>query len=438
MASVDCLARAAIYARRPIVQVAALFLLFWVLLRSLTSFGVIVSPSDPANTETHAPSHLSANNLNHNQTSSFCGLTQQPQIEIAHTSGTTRPAPAFPPPENTNFRAPDTIDTFQHYTYRNHSNCQISSLDLHSAFSPLCPTRHDFLRAFSGGGRIGFDRPFIPLDCDMRWFTTDEICDILSRFEKIIVVGDSMMRHVVGALNVLLRKDLGYGAVTNWNFDDQELRDCFCNHQMDVKSCSVQGIFSTESVLQNDPDSFACWNPEPNKSSPVNLVIEMMLRFPLDPNEVSRFQDLLSAKKPKRPYAFVFGHGLWNDLDIQATVNWLDGILESASQKAPYLDRRHHQRPSSAVLWPKLFIPPNAAGIKKPDQWLVSQGDKALMVFEESVRFEAEKRGVETMGTWNMSIQATKYDGVHLDLKGNLVKAMGVVNWLNLIDVGSW
>lgn len=57
----------------------------------------------------------------------------------------------------------------------------------------------------------------------MRWFTTDEICDILSRFEKVIVVGDSMMRHVVGALNVLLRQDLGYGAVTNWNFDDQEL-----------------------------------------------------------------------------------------------------------------------------------------------------------------------------------------------------------------------
>ena len=34
-----------------------------------------------------------------------------------------------------------------------------------------------------------------------------------------------------------------------------------------------------------------------------------------------------------------------------------------------------------------------------------------------------------------MSIQATKYDGVHLDLKGNLVKAMGVVNWLSLVDV---
>jgi len=56
----------------------------------------------------------------------------------------------------------------------------------------------------------------------MRWYTTEEVCEILGRFEKIIVLGDSMMRHVVGAMNVILRKDLGYGAVTGWNFDDEE------------------------------------------------------------------------------------------------------------------------------------------------------------------------------------------------------------------------
>lgn len=65
--------------------------------------------------------------------------------------------------------------------------------------------------------------PFQPRGCDMRWFTTEEVCAVFSRFERVIVVGDSMMRHVVGALNVLLRKDLGYGAVTNWNFNDDEM-----------------------------------------------------------------------------------------------------------------------------------------------------------------------------------------------------------------------
>ncbi|KAJ9609909.1 hypothetical protein H2200_006238 [Cladophialophora chaetospira] len=358
------------------------------------------------------------------------GLHARMQLEFDYNP-LTASIPAFAPPENATYRAPDSIDTFQNYAWRNHSACQISSLDLHSAFSPLCQTRDDFLDAYSGGGRIGFDQPFMPRGCDMRWFSTEEICEIFSRFEKVLVVGDSMMRHVVGALNVLLRKDLGYGAVTNWNFDEMELRECFCNHQMDVKACSVQGIFSTSSVLENDPTSLAC-SPE----NPIDLVIEMMLRFPLDNEELARYKNLLSRTKPKKPYAFIFGHGLWNDLDIQATLHWLDGILEHTLLQAPYLGNANQRHAN--LIWPRLFIPPNAAGILKPDEWLVSQGDKALMTFEESVRVEVARRGLETMGTWNMSVQASKYDGVHLDLKGNLIKAMGVVNWLSLVDVDAW
>jgi hypothetical protein len=32
-----------------------------------------------------------------------------------------------------------------------------------------------------------------------------------------------------------------------------------------------------------------------------------------------------------------------------------------------------------------------------------------------------------------MSIQSNKYDGVHLDIKGNLVKSMMALNWLNML-----
>jgi len=55
------------------------------------------------------------------------------------------------------------------------------------------------------------------------------------------------------------------------------------------------------------------------------------------------------------------------------------------------------------------------------------------MHFEEIMAQEAKKRGIEHLGTWNMSIQSHKYDGVHLDMKGNMVKAMMILNWLNMI-----
>ncbi|KAI9784233.1 MAG: hypothetical protein M1816_000905 [Peltula sp. TS41687] len=327
---------------------------------------------------------------------------------------------AFPAPEPVAYRFPDTVDTFEGYKYRD--VCDVSSKDLHAAFSPLCTDRQSLLAAMSSGGRIGQDAPYMPRDCDMRWFTTEEICEILSRFHKVIVVGDSMMRHVIGSLNVLMRKDLGYGAVTDWNFSPEERKDCFCNQQFNVKTCSIQGIFKTADVIKNDPESFAC------KLGTVDVMIEQMIKFPIPKEEMDRFKEAVGNTKPTKPIAFIFGHGLWNDLDLQATVDWLDAILDATRSQLPYLSEHH-------AFWPRLFVTPNAAGPQKPDEWIVTQGNKALMLFEESVKVEAGRRGVEHLGTWNMTIQANKYDGVHVDLRGNLVKAMMIVNWLNLLEV---
>lgn len=146
-----------------------------------------------------------------------------------------------------------------------------------------------------------------------------------------------------------------------------------------------------------------------------------MVRFPIPSEELNRFRDLLPATKPSRPYAFIYGHGLWNDLDLQATLDWLDVILDTTLWKAPWLNPPSSSSSSSHVrrdkksgggFWPRLFLTPNAAGKEKPDEWIVSQGNKALMIFEEAVGIEVSRRGIEHLGTWNMSIQSNKYDGV--------------------------
>ena len=165
-------------------------------------------------------------------------------------------------------------------------------------------------------------------------------------------------------------------------------------------------------------------------------MIEQMIRFPIAPEELTRLRDLLPEKKPKRPYAFIFGHGLWNDLDLQATLDWLDLILDTIKDAAPWLSSSpssetississraaaalalqhhhlNHERKREMGFWPRLFLTPNAAGKEKPNEWLVTQGNKALMIFEESVRVEVGRRGVEHLGTWNMSVQSNKFDGV--------------------------
>ena len=205
-------------------------------------------------------------------------------------------------------------------------------------------------------------------------------------------------------------------------------------------------------MAKNDPDSLSCPDDTVDVISmcPCGiylcpktkefLSVESMIKFPILERELSSFRSLLPASKPKRPYAFIFGHGLWNDLDLQATLNWLDTILENAERAAPWLrgpgssssrsPRSHsrdkvgpkeipgrpHRRPKSqSTFRPRLIMTPNAAGKQKPDQFLLSQGNKALMLFEESVAQEAARRGVEHIGTWNMSIQSNKYDGVYVE-----------------------
>lgn len=113
----------------------------------------------------------------------------------------------------------ETRDAFANYKYR--ATCNISSLDLHTPFGALCPDRKSMLEAMSSGGRIGMDAPYMSRGCDMHWFSTEEACDVLSRY-KIIIVGDSMMRHLIGSINIIIRENLGYGALTDWNFSPQE------------------------------------------------------------------------------------------------------------------------------------------------------------------------------------------------------------------------
>jgi len=180
--------------------------------------------------------------------------------------------------------------------------------------------------------------------------------------------------------------------------------------------------------MVHDPQSLSCPKPinlmSEDNAPPINIAdfiaVEEIVRLPIPEVEIDQLRSAIGGRTA-RAKAFIFGHGLWSDLDLQKTVDWLDTIMREITSTA-------------GTGWKGLFVTPNAAGKEKPDEWIVTQGNKALMLYEEAVGIEARRRGVEHLGTWNMSIQSNKYDGVHLDMKGNLVKAMMVLNWLNMID----
>ena len=59
--------------------------------------------------------------------------------------------------------------------------------------------------------------------CTYKWFSTEEICMILERFDTVVFIGDTMLRNIYGAFNILLRQNQALGALSQWEMSDHEL-----------------------------------------------------------------------------------------------------------------------------------------------------------------------------------------------------------------------
>ncbi|KAK9378597.1 uncharacterized protein V2V93DRAFT_375328 [Kockiozyma suomiensis] len=320
----------------------------------------------------------------------------------------------FPLPDP-RMRAPDMIDTFAGYA--NRDLCPVSSLQLHRPFEPLCSTKTELLTAMSDGGRVGVDAPYMPRGCDMRWYDRGEICDILSRYDKVLFIGDSMMRHAVGALHVLLREDLGFGGVTQWNFRLDEKEACFCDGQFDTLKCGVQGIFNSDDVAKFDLQSLKC------DARKLNVQNHVMTTYPPSSAELAGLGDAIAQQGSQRPVAFIYGQGHHNDLDVQATSGWITSIQRTISE-----------RMKRGVGRAQLFVTPGASGPQMIDRDLIKHGIKALQVFEVGMRAIGHTKDLDVLGTWNATVQSTLIDGKHSGIKGNLLKIMMVLNWLDNVS----
>lgn len=97
------------------------------------------------------------------------------------------------------------------------------------------------------------------------------------------------------------------------------------------------------------------------------------------------------------------------------------------------------------MLFPRLLITPSAAQWSKPDVYVQTQGNVALMRFENAIekwmadtRHWYGARGVDHLATYNMRVQTTSVNGTHSNWRVNLLKAMMVFNWLNAIDISDF
>jgi hypothetical protein len=166
---------------------------------------------------------------------------------------------------------------FAHYEGR--QECGVSSADLyvpakvtagdHALKHAYCPNRAAVMEAMTGGGRHGFDALFSPkgilhlkayhpktnhelAGCQYRWYTTEEICMILERFDAIIFVGDRTLQNIYSAFNILLRENMALGALKQWDMAESDMKACRCDNQYINQECFKFVVTSSEMVQKYD------------------------------------------------------------------------------------------------------------------------------------------------------------------------------------------
>lgn len=124
------------------------------------------------------------------------------------------------------------------------------------------------------------------------------------------------------------------------------------------------------------------------------------------------------------------GHGIWNDLEAETTMNWLEQVEDSMSRTVPDM----FAPATDPMAYPRMFITPSAQSELKPDAFHSTQNNMRLLRHTREVSQYVKARGYDHLGLYNLTVQASSPDGTHMSYENNLVKAMMILNWLSMLS----
>ncbi|KAI9848247.1 MAG: hypothetical protein M1838_000603 [Thelocarpon superellum] len=325
------------------------------------------------------------------------------------------------------FAESQITDYFGHFQGR--QDCGISSEDVYlpppsthrdgtKGQIEYCKNRATLLEALNGGGRHGFDAPYTPKACHYRWYSTAEICMILDRFDGIIFVGDNTLRQVYAAFNVLLRENAALGALKQWEMNESERGACRCESQFIKADCARFAVAESEEVKKNDAGSghqspYYC-NRTPHKFLSITS-------SPASDEQRSSFHSIAEGDPESyKPIPIILSLSLGASLSWPSTTASMDEWVSLAE--------------TSERSVPMLWLGPVAAGHLKPPGQILSQGNNALWHFTVEMTKEARARDMDSLNMYNLTLQASSWDGSGYGEKVALVQAQMIINWLSRLD----
>ena len=316
------------------------------------------------------------------------------------------------------------------------SECNIRAADLYSVpakdhlglyqSDTFCHDRKHLLQAMSDGGRIGFDAPYQSrgrspstfretgmltyLGCSYRWFDVEEMCFILERFDGLIFIGDEYLEMIYSGFNILLRQDLALGALNLETMDHNLQNECRCNNQYVKPDCRQHYLLESSSQEEHAGSLYFCkrlghalLKLDSSQPSPVTL---------------EKFKQL-APKTPRsqyRPIPIIHSLG-------PSTVSASD----ATASLLKFVELADESERNTPILW----IGPTAAGHLELKG---RKGNQDIWDFDRKVAAAAREKDVDVLGMWNLTVQASSWDGMRFSEKVAITQAMMVMNWLSRLE----
>jgi len=261
---------------------------------------------------------------------------------------------------------------------------------------------------------------------------------ILERFDAVIFVGDNTLRDIYTGLNILLREDLALGGLKQWEMSSEDLNRCRCENQYLESDCSRFAITSSNEVVknvgkdQNRGSPYSCRRKHTLSIKPIYhpcLTLSCLsrlgtphafLQIPNSPGQastLSTFTSLLTPSSPNSYKPIPIIHSLTSStnghLSLPLATKSLDEFLDLADASV--------ETPTFRTT-PFLVLNPPAAA-----------GEEAWRFGTEMMRVASEKE-VESLGLWNLTVQASEGKDGRYGERVGIVGAMMVVNWLARLE----
>ena len=271
------------------------------------------------------------------------------------------------------------------------------------------------------GGRPDWDAPFRVRGCKFDWYSPRQVCAILEQAGQIIMIGDSLSRHLAQSLMILAAGDYVRGGML-----DVAQPECVCDAQYDdARKCrDASSAYRAEHDL---PPGEVC----PNWRGQHIAFLSEWEGY--DPVRVQRYLDKPEFRGNRTLVYISLGMHLFS-IKTSAPLNSagiIDRYYKDVLQRLSARMAAFHGSNESSKFDRLIVGTTTPPGPNKPSQYEATQGMAVMSAHAQAMRrYQAQTPGSLLFDSFVVMENTSSYDGTHFLQQQNIVAAQAFLNVL--------